>query len=88
MHERGSARLVHKIDVKALAGRERDARVAVRPNEAKYARRFAIDGEGSGARRQANPGGAGFGRGSSSLFCQEGDRAGDGNAGRKDLPAG
>jgi hypothetical protein len=35
MHEGGSARLIHKIDVKALAGRECDARGSVRPGEAK-----------------------------------------------------
>jgi len=79
---------INKINVKALARRERDARVSVRPDEAEYSSRFAVDGESSGARSQAKPGGAGVGRGSSPLFRQEGDRAGDGNAGREDLPAG
>jgi hypothetical protein len=50
--------------------------------------RFAVDGEGSGAGSQAKLAGAGFGRRSSTFFRQEGHRADDGNAGRKDLPAG
>ena len=74
--------------MKALAWRERDARVSVRPDEAEYSSRFAVDGKSSGARSQAKPGGVGFGRGSGRLFRQKGDRAGDGNAGREDLPAG
>jgi len=74
--------------MKALAGSERDARLSVRPDQAEYSGRFAIDSKSSGAGCEAKPGGAGFGRGSSPLLRKEGDRAGDGNAGRKDLPAG
>ncbi len=44
---------IHEIDAKALAGRERDARFSVRPNKAKYSRRFAVDGERSDAGSQA-----------------------------------
>jgi hypothetical protein len=48
-----------------------------------------LDVEGSGAGSQAKLGGVGFGRGSSPRHRQERDRAGHGNAGRKDhLPAG
>jgi hypothetical protein len=88
VYKGGCTRLINKIDVKALAWRERDARVSVRPDEAECSSRFAVDGKSSGARRQAKPGGVGFGRGSGRLFRQKGDRAGDGNAGREDLPAG
>ena len=83
----GCAGFIHKIDVKTLTGRERDTGVSVRPNQAEYLRRFAVDGEGSGAGSQAKLSGAGFGRGVSPLFRQEGDRAREGNAGRNDLPA-
>jgi hypothetical protein len=89
MDDGRSVGLIHEIDVKSLARRERDARVSVRPDEAEYSRRFAVDVEGSGAGGQAKrSSGAGFGCGSSPLCRQEGDRAGDGNAGRKNLPAG
>ncbi len=88
MYDGGCAGLIHEIDVKALAGRERDARFSVRPDKAECSRRFAVDGEGPGARGQAKLSGAGFGRGNSPRYRQEGDRAGHGNAGRKDLPAG
>jgi hypothetical protein len=84
----GCAGLIDEIDVKALARRERDAGVSVRPDEAEYSRRFAVDGQGSGAGGQAKLAGAGFGRGSSAGCRQEGDRAGHRSAGRKDLPAG
>ena len=85
----GCAGLIHEIDVKALAGRERDARFSVRPDKAEYLRRFAVDVEGSGAGSQAKLGDARFGRSSSARYRQEGDGAGHGNAGRKDhLPAG
>jgi hypothetical protein len=87
MDDGRSVGLIHEIDMKALARRERDARVSVRPDEAEHSRRFAVDGKGSGAGSQAKLGGAGFGRGSSPLFHQEGDRASDGKAGGKDLPA-
>ena len=87
MHDGGSGRLVHQIDAKAVAGRERDARFFVRPDEAEYSGRFAVDGEGSGAGSQAKRSAAGFCRGKSSLFCEQGDRAGNDNA-AKDLPAG
>jgi hypothetical protein len=86
VYDGGCAGLIHEIDVKALAGRERDARFSIRPDKTEYARRFAVDGEGSGAGSQAKR--AGFGRGSSPRYRQERDRAGHGNAGRKDLPAG
>jgi hypothetical protein len=88
VYKGGCTRLINKIDVKALAWRERNARVSVRPDEAEYSSRFAVDGKSSGARSQAKPGGVGFGRGSGRLFRQKGDRAGDGYAGREDLPAG
>jgi hypothetical protein len=65
VHDGGCARLIHKIDVKALAGRERDARVSVRPDEAEHSSRFAVDGESPGAGSQAKLSGAGFRRGSS-----------------------
>src|ERR1700692_2492152 len=85
----GCTCLIHKIDVKALAGRECDARFCVRPDQAEYSCRFAVDVEGSGAGSQAKLGGVGFGRGSSPRHRQERDRAGHGNAGRKDhLPSG
>ena len=85
----GCTGLIHKIDVKALAGRECDARFCVRLDQAEYSCRFAVDVEGSGAGSQAKLGGVGFGRGSSPRHRQERDRAGHGNAGRKDhLPAG
>ena len=84
----GCAGLIDEIDVKALARRERDTRFSVRPDQAEYSRRFAVDGEGSGAGSKAKLSGAGFGRGSSPRYWQEGDRAGHGNARRKDLPAG
>jgi hypothetical protein len=41
VHDGGCARLIHKIDMKALAGRERHARVSVRPDETEYSGRFA-----------------------------------------------
>jgi hypothetical protein len=56
--------LIHKIEVKALAGRKRNARFSVRPDKAEYSRRFAVNGESSGAGSQAKRSGAGFGRGS------------------------
>jgi len=84
----GCAGLIHKIDVKVLAGRERDARFSVRPDEAEYSGRFAVDGQSSGAGSQAKLGGVGFGRGSRPRYPQEGDRTGHRNAGRKNLPAG
>jgi hypothetical protein len=90
---------IHEIEVKWLAGQERKARISVRPNKPEYRGRFAVDVEGSGAGSQAKLGGARFGRGgsrryrlkgggSSPRFRQEGNRAGHGNAGRNDLPAG
>jgi len=90
VHDGGSARPIHKIDVKALAGRERDARVSVR---ARRGRRLAaalpLTGEGPGAGSQAKLGVAGFGRGSSPLFfVRKGIVPAMANAGRKDLPAG
>jgi len=33
---------IHEIDVKALAGRERDARFFRSPDKAEYLRRFAV----------------------------------------------
>src|SRR6266436_6619064 len=84
----GWAGSIHEIDVKALARRERDARFSVRPDKAEYSRRFAVNGERSDAGSKAKLSGAGFGRGSSPRYWQEGDRDGHGNAGRKDLPAG
>jgi hypothetical protein len=54
--------------VKALAGRERDARFSVRPDEVEYSRWFAVDGEDSGAGSQAKLSGGGFGRGSSPRY--------------------
>jgi hypothetical protein len=80
--------LVHEIDVKALAGRERNARITVRPNKTEDAGRFAVDVESSGGGSQAKLSGAGIGRGSSPRYRQEGDRATYSNAGCKDLPAG
>ncbi len=88
VHDGGRAGLIHEIDVKALARSERDARFSVRPDKPEYPRRFAVDVESSGAGGQAKVGGTLFGRGSSPRYRQEGDRAGDGNAGRKDLAAG
>jgi len=88
VNDGGCAGPIHEIDVKALAGLERDARLSARPDEAEYSRRFAVDGEGSGAGSQAKLSGAGFGRGSRPRYRQEGDRPGHGNAGRKDPPAG
>jgi hypothetical protein len=85
----GRAGSIYEIDVKALAGRERDARFSVRSDKAEYSRRFAVDGERSGSGSQAKLSGGDFCRGSSPRYRQEGDRAGHhGNAGRKDLPAG
>ena len=72
MHEGGSARLIYKIDVKAFAGRERDAGVSIRSSEPEYPSWFAIDGEGPGAGGQTKSGRPGFGRGCSPLFRQEG----------------
>jgi hypothetical protein len=63
VYDGGRAGLIHEIDVKALAGRKRDARFSVRPDKAEYSRRFAVDGEGSGAGSQANLSGAGVRRG-------------------------
>jgi hypothetical protein len=88
MNDGGSAGPIREIDVKALAGRERNAGFSVRPDKAEYSRRFAVDDEGSGAGSQAKLSGAGFGRGGNPRDREEGDRAGHGNAGRKDLPAG
>jgi hypothetical protein len=76
---------IHEIDVKALAGRERNARFSVRPEKAEYAGRFAVDVESSGGGSQS---GAGIWRGSSPRYRQKGDRAGYGYAGRNKLPAG
>src|SRR5207245_6349578 len=59
----GHAGSIHEIDVKALAGRERDAGFSVRPDKAEYSRRFAVDGERSDAGSKAKVGGAGFARG-------------------------
>src|SRR6266850_1198504 len=84
----GCGGLIHEIDVKALAGRERDARFSVRPDKAEYSRRFAVDGERSDPGSKAKLRGAGVGRGSNPRYWQEGDRDGHGDAGRKDLPAG
>src|SRR2546425_9103359 len=83
----GCAGSIYEIDVKALAGRERDARFSVRPDKAEYSRRFAVDGERSDAGSKAKLSGAGL-RGSSPRYWPEGDRDGHGSAGRKDLPAG
>ena len=78
---------IHEINVKALIGRERNARFSVRPQKGEYSRRFAVDGEGSGSRSQAKRSSAGFGRGSRARYGQEGYRAGHGNAGGKNVPA-
>jgi hypothetical protein len=87
--DRGCAGPIHEINVKALARRERDARFSARPDKAEYTRRFAIDGESSGAGSQAQLSGAGFECGGSPRWRQEGDRTRHGNAGCKDhLPAG
>src|SRR3989449_6495854 len=83
----GCAGSIYEIDVKALAGRERDARFSVRPDKAEYSRRFAVDGERSDAGSKTKLSGAGL-RGSSPRYWQEGDRDGHGRARRKDLAAG
>src|ERR1700730_15635912 len=88
MDDGGRARLIHKVKIKSLPGRERDARFFVRPNKAKYSRRLAIDVEGSGPGSQAKLSSARFGRGGSPRYWQEGDRAGHRNAGPQDLPSG
>jgi hypothetical protein len=88
VNDGGCSGPIHEIDVKALAGRERNARVTIRPNKAEYPGRFAIDVESPGGGSQAKLSGAGIGRGSGPRYRQEGDRAGYGNAGCKDLPAG
>ena len=75
MHEGGSARLIHKIDVKALAGRECDAGVSVRPDEAEYFDRFAVNDESSGAGSQAKRSGAGFGAAAARCVCRKLDSA-------------
>src|SRR5438309_11604179 len=49
----GCAGSIHEIDVKALAGRERDARFCVRPEKAEYWRRVTVDVERSDAGSQA-----------------------------------
>jgi len=71
--------------VKALAGRERDAGVSVRPNETEYSRWFAVNVERSGAGRQAKRS-AGFWRGKSPRDRQEGDRAADSDLFRPGIP--
>src|SRR5439155_26866651 len=70
----GCAGPIHEIDVKALAGRERDARFSVRPDKAEYLRRFAVDGELSDTGSKPKLIGAGFGRGSRAYSWQEADR--------------
>ncbi len=82
----GCAGLIHEIDVKALAWRERDARFSVWPDKPEHSRRLAVDVEGSGAGGQAKLSGARFGRGSSPRCPQNGDRARHRNAGRKHHP--
>jgi hypothetical protein len=84
----GCINLIYEIDMKALARRKRDARFPVWPDKTENSCGFAIDVEGSGTGGQAKRSGAGFGRGNSLRHLQKGDRAGHGNAGRKDLPAG
>src|SRR3977135_4266072 len=49
VYDGGCTRLIHKIDVKALARRKRDARVSIRPDEAECSGWFAVDRESSGA---------------------------------------
>jgi len=84
----GCAGLIHEIDVKVLAGREREARLSVRSDKAEHARRLAVDGEGSGVGRQAKFGGASFRRGKAPGGRKERDRGGYRDARRKDLPTG
>jgi hypothetical protein len=59
VHDGGRAGLIHEIDVKALARRERDARFSVRPDKGEYSCRFAVDVEISGAGSQAKLGDSG-----------------------------
>src|SRR2546428_10272542 len=84
----GCAGSIPEIDVKALAGRERDARVSVRPDKAEYSRRFTVDVERSDAGSKAKVSGAGLGRGGSPRYWQGGGRGRDWNPGRQGLPAG
>src|SRR2546428_13169849 len=84
----GCAGSIHEIDVKALAGRERDARFSVRPDKAEYSRRFTVDVERSDAGSKAELSGAGFGRGGSPRYLQGRGGGGPLNARRQGLPAG